>query len=201
MLTLGRHPTLQEVCDYYSRDDILTFLQRTCAVRKVALVIPSKNHWEPDWEGGRVPETGLADLREFVLGRIRRQLAGVAADERPPYYPSFHQSVDHWPEGQVGRAKAVGCDGVCEADLPTWRLAFQDVFTLLSVLREEGVPHRCKFSGHRSLHLVIPFADGKVRAAGFGGSRTRERPELGSPFAGAARDRAEGPRALADRQH
>ncbi len=112
MITYGRYPTLGEVCDYYSRDDFLEFLQQTCAVRKVVLVQPARQHWEPDWEQNRVPSGTIPELREFILNTVREKLPDVRLDERPPFYLSFHQTMDHWPSGGVDRdspSAVTGC--------------------------------------------------------------------------------------------
>ncbi|MBT4823081.1 MAG: hypothetical protein HN742_01005 [Lentisphaerae bacterium] len=150
--SIGRHPSLGTVRAYYSRDDVLTFLQRTSACRKVWFVIPSAAYWQTHGRD-RVPHASVGELREFVLERINTAFPELTDDDRLPFYPSFHQSVEHWPSGDVEKGSSLGCDGVCEADLPTWGLAFRDVFTLVSILHERGVPFRLKFSGHRSLHV------------------------------------------------
>ena len=50
--THGRYPTLGEVLEYYSREDVLAAILRTCATHEAVLVVPSRRHWEPNWGGG-----------------------------------------------------------------------------------------------------------------------------------------------------
>ncbi len=168
--TFGRYPTLGEVTEYYSREDVLAAILRTCATYEVALAIPSQRHWEPDWEEDRIRVSSCAELRELLLDRIAGRFGELAPDERPPFYPSLHQRLGRWSPGAVGEGRRLGTDEVLESDLPTWREAFRDVLTLIRVLEDEGVPHRLKFSGHRSLHLLVPYADKRLRGDIFGDS-------------------------------
>lgn len=161
--TAGRKPTLGEVLDYYTREAFLTFLLDTCRVRRVAMVIPHRLHWEPRWEEDEVRATDVEQLRAYVVGQIARELPDVRPGERPDYYPSFHQSVWHCPDGAAapsgrrgGSPRARLQDCVFEADLGTWRDSFHDVCAILERMDRYGVRYRLKFSGHRSLHVVIP---------------------------------------------
>ncbi len=60
---------------------------------------------------------------------------------------------------------------VFEADLPMWRAAFQDVGTLVTLMDRYDVRYRHKFSGHRSLHIVIP---GDIVPPEYRGKATRK---------------------------
>jgi HEAT repeat protein len=171
-VTVGRKPTLGEVIDYYTRDDFLRLLLHTRSTRRVVLVISEKAHWEPDW--GRYEVTGEStdDLGQFIRQEIAARLPGVGLDDRPDYYPSFHQAV--WQRSGDGESVQDGGkrqrhllqDCVFEADLLTWRDAFQDVFAIVDLLRRHNIPYWHKFSGHRSLHVVIP---GEVIPKGYRG--------------------------------
>jgi HEAT repeat protein len=174
--TAGRRPTLGEVLDYYTREAFLTFLLDTCRVRRVAMVIPHRQHWEPRWEEDEVRATDVEQLRAYVVGQIARELPGVGPGERPDYYPSFHQSVWRRPDGAAApsgkrgrgpRARLQDC--VFEADLGTWRDSFHDVCAILEQMDRYGVRYRLKFSGHRSLHVVIPA---ELLPSGFRGKGT-----------------------------
>jgi HEAT repeat protein len=148
---LGRRPTLGEVVDYYTRDDFLSFLLHTLQVHRVVTVIPRQLHWEPDWGRDEVQAADEEELRQVIVERIATQLPHTCSGERPDYYPSFHVSVWRRDMGE-GRAR----DCVFEADLPTWRDAFRDVGAIVALMDRYQVPYRHKFSGHRSLHVVIP---------------------------------------------
>ena len=156
-VTLGRRPTLGEAIDYYTRDDFVRYLLDTCLGRPVVLVIPPKMHWEPDWPRDEVKAEDArpdrAQFRAFLQARIAERLPAVALDERPPFYPSFHQAV--WTRSPGGGQLP---DCVFEADLRTWRDAFGDVRPVLEWMDRHGVYYRHTFSGHRSLHVTIPGA-------------------------------------------
>ncbi|MBN1934891.1 MAG: HEAT repeat domain-containing protein [Anaerolineae bacterium] len=163
-ITLGRKPTLGEALDYYARDDFAHLMLDTCRARPVVLVIPSKAHWEPDWSRNEVKALDGTQLKAFLLEKLAEQMPDVALDERPPFYPSFHQAVwAHSPDGDQQP------DCVFEADSTTWRDAFGDVRPVLDLMDEHGVYYRHKFSGHRSLHVTIP---GAVLPRGYRGKGT-----------------------------
>jgi HEAT repeat protein len=156
-VALGRKPTLEEVVDYYTRHDFLSFLLHTLQVHRVVTVIPRQLHWEPDWERDEVQAADEEQLRQVILERIATQYPHTAPGGRPDYYPSFHISVWRRDRGE-GHARGEGRahDCVFEADLPTWRDAFRDVGSILALMDRYQIPYRHKFSGHRSLHVVIP---------------------------------------------
>lgn len=161
--TLGRRPTLGEVLEYYTRGDFLTFLLHTLRVHRVVSVIPQRMHWEPDWGRHEVQAADADELRQSIVERIRARYPDMAPDERPDYYPSFHVSVwrcdagdQHAGDGQHVPGKRRARDCVFEADLPTWRDAFRDVGPIVALMDRYQIPYRHKFSGHRSLHVVIP---------------------------------------------
>jgi len=147
--TLGRRPTMGEVLDYYTRPDFLAFMLRLLQMYRVVTVISKQMHWEPDWARDEVRAEGLDDLERVIVDKIRAALPEMSPDEIPAYYPSFHMSVDR--RGSLGIQ-----DCVFETDLPTWRDSFRDVGAIAALLDENGVRYRQKFSGHRSLHMVIP---------------------------------------------
>jgi len=178
LLTLGRYPTFGEVLDYYARDDFLDFLLRVSSLRQVLLIVPKTPHWEPRAERDAIAAGSRAELRDRVRGRILSEHAGVSEEARLPFYPSFHQSLERYPQEGHARRR----DSVLEADLSTWRASFQDMATLVEVLREEGVPHLLKFSGHRSLHVVVPEGGRDLHAWTFGGSRAHGTAILRMPY-------------------
>ncbi len=152
-----------EVLDYYARDDFLSFLMHTLQVHRVVTVIPRHLHWEPDWERDEVQVASVDELRRWIVERITARIPDMRLDERPEYYPSFHVSVwrRDWGEQRAhGEQRALGeqraRDCVFEADLPTWRDAFRDVGSIVALMDRHRIPYRHKFSGHRSLHVVIP---------------------------------------------
>ena len=163
-ITLGRNPTLGEAIDYYTRDDFCRYLLDTRLVRRVVLVLPPKLHWEPNWPRDEVLAESAEQFRAFVRKKIAEQLPEIALNERPPFYPSFHQLV--WTRSG-GEQRP---DSFFEADLPTWRDAFGDVRPILEQLDRYGVYYQHKFSGHRSLHVTVP---GAVLPEGYRGKGAR----------------------------
>jgi len=161
--TLGRRPTLREVLDYYTRDDFLRFLLDTCRTRRVVMVVPKQLHWEPVLEKDEIRAGDVERLGPHVLDKIHENLPEVSLDDRLSYYPSFHQSIGKWPDraDQAIRepdksSKPWKQDCIFETDLPTWRESFRDVYAIIDRMDHYGVRYQHKFSGHRSLHMVIP---------------------------------------------
>jgi HEAT repeat protein len=152
-ITTGRKPTLGEVLDYYTREDFLTFMLQTLSRYRVVTIISKTMHWEPNWEHDEVKADSLDALRRYIVDKITTTLPGVALDQRPEYYPSFHQSVTH---RSIGLRESGQRNCVFEADLPTWRDSFRDVGAAITLMEQYNVRYRHKFSGHRSLHIVIP---------------------------------------------
>lgn len=153
--TVGRKPTLQEVTDYYAREDFLAYLQAVCQERQVVMVHPKKAHWEPDWERDEILPDSIPALRASIRDKIEDWAVETGTGDRPAYYPSFHQSTARWgSRGRSGGLRLQDC--VFEADLATWREAFRDVNAVLGLLDRYGVFYQVKFSGHRSLHVTIP---------------------------------------------
>lgn len=157
LITYGRCPSLGEVRAYYTRPDFLDFLLRTCAMRSVHLIIPTAKHWNPG-DADRITGNSCEELRDIMLARIAAAYPDTREDEQLPFYPSFHQGIERWASGMVDLVPATGHDAVAEADLSTWREAFLDVRTLIATLREQQIPCLCKFSGHRSLHVLYRMA-------------------------------------------
>jgi HEAT repeat protein len=174
-VTLGRWPKLREVIDYYARDEFIRFLIDVCRTRRVVMVISRQQHWEPNWTEDEVQVGNVDQVRRYVIDKIADALAGIGLDERPPFYPSFHQSVWKRPvESGAAPAEHGGTrhrlrDCVFESDVITWRDAFQDVYAIVDRMDRHGVRYQLKFSGHRSLHVVLPA---EVLPTGYRGKGT-----------------------------
>jgi HEAT repeat protein len=176
--TLGRRPTFGEVLEYYTHDDFLQFLLDTCRTRLVVMIISQHRHWEPNWREDIVRAKDKARLKQYILDKLLQNLPEVHPGDRLSYYPSFHQSIGKWPTGTApvlrGKNKAPRMrehDCIFEADLLTWRDSFRDVSPILDLMERHGVCYRHKFSGHRSLHVVIPS---RVLPKGYRGQATRK---------------------------
>lgn len=154
-ITLGRRPTLREVLGYYEREDFRAYLAKVCGVRRVVLVVNTQAYWEPDWRGSEVTAERMADLPAFLRGRVEAAYPGAGLDDPLPFYPSFHQALERRSLDGAESGPAVA-DAVLEADSLTWREAFWHVHGALDLLAQHGVCYHHKFSGHRSLHVVVP---------------------------------------------
>jgi len=181
-VTYGRRPTLGEVRAYYCRDDFLDMLLQVCETRRVVMVVSAERHWTPDWDSDRVTGASRADLRAFILTRISRCLGGLGDADRPESYPSFHVTTEYWRPGDVDTCPSFGCDAVVEADLTTWRESFLEVMAWIHALREANVVHRLKFSGHRSLHLLIPSGGDRLPVRLLAGGNAHDTDILRLPY-------------------
>jgi HEAT repeat protein len=177
VITVGRRPTLGEVLDYYTRADLIRYLWDTVRTRPVVMVIPRTLHWEPNWGEDEITASDPEQLCQLVVNKIRTALPDLGLDERPSYYPSFHQSVWKWAEPVTAPDQGERSDTpkirdcVFEADLPTWRVSFGNVYAIVDLMDRHAVRYQHKFSGHRSLHVVIPA---EVLPQGYRGSAAKK---------------------------
>jgi HEAT repeat protein len=151
--TFGRMHTLGEMKDYYARDDVLSFLYDECQMRNIEVAFRQKR-----WP---INPTSKAHLREIVeetikdkIERVYRNSAGPIDDTRLAKfdYLSFH-SLTSITSGE----EEIGFDTIFEADMQGWRRSFEDLVGVVKMLDNFGVCYRMKYSGVRSLHLMIPF--------------------------------------------
>ena len=146
--TYGRNPTLAEVKEYYAREDVLTFLNHACGKRKVIFSFKDEPSLGSEARTEPLEPLDITHLRQIITARIEENMRGMADDARPYAYPSFH--------GMTSKDGDVIGDFVMEADCQGWRRSFVDVRGMIHILSEFRVPHIAKFSGHRSLHVMIP---------------------------------------------
>lgn len=146
--TYGRRPTLGEVKEYYSREDVLEFLSYSCRKRKVSLSFRAEPSFNSESGAPPLEPESVGHLHQIVAEGMEANLRGMADDVRPSVYPSFH--------GMTSKDGDVISDFVMEADCQGWRRSFVDVRGAIEILNDFGVPYIAKFSGHRSLHVMIP---------------------------------------------
>lgn len=145
--TYGRMPTLGEVKEYYSREDVLTFLNYACKKRKVIFSFKDEPSLSSEASTPLLEPGNIEHLHQIITEGIEKNMQGMADDAHPPAYPSFH--------GMTAKDGDVISDFVMEADCHGWRRSFVDVRGAIELLSEFRVPHIVKFSGHRSLHVMI----------------------------------------------
>ena len=172
--TFGRHPTLGEMKAYYAREDVISFLYDECQIRNVHAAFQAKR-----WS---IHPTSKNHLRTIIEETIQSSLFGsgksyessstfpnptrirgiVPAYQKAPKtidavrpkkhdYLSFHSFATVTDGGKVLRF-----DLMFEADLQGWRRSFEALSGVIRLLDEFEVCYRMKYSGVRSLHLIIP---------------------------------------------
>jgi len=148
-LTFGRYPTRREIEEYYSRDDVLEYVCDASGVRKVILSFKDEPSIYSEGETPPIAVKNTDELKEYLLQRFFQYLPENTYPYDKPLgaYPSFHfitRSSGNEP-----------WDFVMEADCHGWRKSFVDVRGAVEFLHNYDVPFIVKFSGHRSLHLII----------------------------------------------
>jgi len=146
--TYGRNPTLGEVKEYYAREDVLAFLNYACEKRKVIFSFKDEPSLGSERSTPPLAPRNTEHLHQIITEAIEKNMEGMADDARPYAYPSFHSMTSK--DGDVLS------DFVMEADCQGWRRSFVDVRGAIEIIKEFHVPCIAKFSGHRSLHVMIP---------------------------------------------
>ena len=160
--TYGRRPTLGEMKAYYEREDVLDFLYAECQARNIQLAFRRKR-----WS---INPQSKAHLRELIDDTIRNKIEAAYSGIETEFfgknsvsgsdkirleecdYLSFHSvSVIKTDD------KTTGFDLVYEADQAGWRASFEALSGIIKLLNDFEVCYRIKYSGVRSLHLLIPF--------------------------------------------
>ena len=94
--------------------------------------------------------TDERDTRRKILKKLSDLSEGLEETDLLPKYPTMHILKDR------GESADVRYDFMTEDDPSSWQQAFQNMAKALDVLDAHDVYYRIKFSGHRSLHLMIP---------------------------------------------
>ena len=148
MKTLGQKPTLGETLEYYDREDVRSFIYRACLKRKISMFFAAEMRWTESLRDNFLTLESPEHLRDTIVSIFADSMSGLAEDEPLKFYPSFHTTVDMLDDYK---------DFVLEADCRGWRKSFDDLYGALEILDRFRVAYRIKFSGHRSLHLMIPW--------------------------------------------
>lgn len=148
MKTLGTKPTLSEILEYYDREDVKSFIYQACLDRKILLFFAPELRWSENLRGTFLTLDNPECLSNAILKSLGDSLDELAEDEPMKFYPSFHAVLDMLDDYK---------DFALEADMRGWRRSFDDLYGALEILDRFQVAYRIKFSGHRSLHLMIPW--------------------------------------------
>jgi hypothetical protein len=139
--TMGRFPTVGEMFEYYSRDDISAVMYYQAKRWPILMNFAGSHMLEP---------TSERDTRDKILDQLRELTSGLKEHERLPDYPTMHMLSDR------GEGAEVRYDLMTEDDPTSWKQAFNQMMKVVDALESYGAFYQIKFSGHRSLHLMIP---------------------------------------------
>ena len=139
--TMGRFPTVGEMFEYYSRDDISAVMYYQAKRWRILMNFAGNYILEP---------TSERDTRDKILDQLRTLTSGLREDEHLPDYPTMHMLSDR------GEGAEVRYDLMTEDDPTSWKQAFDQMMKVVDALESYGAFYQIKFSGHRSLHLMIP---------------------------------------------
>jgi len=160
--TYGRRPTLGEMKEYYAREEVLDFLYDECQARNIQLAFRRKR-----WS---INPTSKAHLREIIDDTIRNKIETAYSGIETEFFRK--NSVSDFDNIRLEECdylslhsasviktedKTIGFDLVYEADQSGWRASFEALSGMIKLLNDFDICYRIKYSGVRSLHLLIPF--------------------------------------------
>ena len=113
--TYGRYPTYREAIEYYTRDDVLDFINDAAGVRKVILSFKEEPSIYSEGESPGLEAAGVEILKEHIIEEFARMLPErfYPYDKPLQAYPSFHFGTKGMKDGEW--------DFIMEADCPGWR--------------------------------------------------------------------------------
>ena len=156
---MGRWPTKGELLEYYARPDVAAVLYYQTRRWQVLAQI-----------GGDIPlqPASPADLRDTLVQALEDGSKGVGLDQRLDNYPTVHLLRQR-------QGPEVELDYMIETDPQSWHQAFFEIGRAVEVLEAVGAYYQLKFSGHRSLHLLIPAEAFPARLRGRSTSQNLEK--------------------------
>ncbi|MBI1929627.1 HEAT repeat domain-containing protein [Candidatus Poribacteria bacterium] len=150
--TLGRFPTLGEMKAYYARDDVLSFLYDECQMRNIEIAFRRER-----WPINPKSKTDLRAIIEKEIEKIERAYRGASDPIDSIRLNKCDYLSFHFRTSITSGEKLIGFDTIFESDVPGWRPAFEDLSGVIRLLDNFEVCYRIKYSGVRSLHLMLPF--------------------------------------------
>ena len=126
---------LKPIYDYYSRNDIQHAMYRYALGRKITHL----RFFRPQYEKLASPD----DILPLAMNTLF---------ENGKYWPSLHGTITRYsPTG------AKLSDVVIEVDYKAnWKTCFDISRPIVEMMKERGAVFRLKFSGHSSVHIIIP---------------------------------------------
>jgi len=143
-LRTRRSGSLDDIYNYYSRKDIQQAMYRYAAGRKITYL----RLFRPQYNRLRNSE----DILPLALSTFL---------ESGRYWPSLHGTVSRY-----GIAGGRICDVIIEIDYKSsWKKCFEMTRPIVDMLQSRGAIFRLKFSGHCSVHIILPAE--MLRVGGF----------------------------------
>jgi len=142
----GRRPSIPEIRGYYSRDEILNELLHAMQRWHVPFV---PGYAKSEW----VYTESLEELHSMIMKRL--DLMETHPERKD--YPYFRINWErHHPAYSWDAETLWGYDFVIEKDSFLWQECFEAMLPVMDILEHFGVHYWLKYTGHHSLHLVIP---------------------------------------------
>ncbi len=142
----GRRPSIIKIRDYYSRDETLNELLQAMQRWHVRFVPGyAKSRW--------FYTENQQELHSMIMKRL-----GLM-EKRPERkdYPYFRINWErHHPAYSWDEETLWGYDFVIEKDSFLWQECFEAMLPVMDILEHFGVHYWLKYTGHHSLHLIIP---------------------------------------------
>ena len=150
-------PALDEIRAYYSREDILDE------------ILGAMRRWHVRLEPGK----GLKHLwfnvsnHNELREKLMRLLDRMDRNRELVKYPYFridgrrYEPVTSWEPDDLW-----GLDVMMERDGQTWRECWDPVTPMIEILEHFGVHYCLKYTGHHSLHVMIPAESFPARMGG-----------------------------------
>jgi len=144
-------PSYHQAIDYYFREDVSQLMWELSNQRPLKFFYYS----EVDLRESRRTPLGIKLHCVESIAKFKDRIRAVARDQetRPGFIPFFGMGNVANKPGEPD--KIVGWDMRFEFDLDL-KSSFRVLIPIFAVLDHFGVPVLAKYSGHRSLHLMIP---------------------------------------------
>ena len=142
----GRRPSIAEIRDYYSRDETLNEL------------LQAMQHWHVRFVPGYAKSRWVyTENRQELHSMIMKRLGLMEKHPERKDYPYFRINWErHRPAYSWDEKTLWGYDFVIEKDSFLWQECFEAMFPVMDILEHLGVHYWLKYTGHHSLHLIIP---------------------------------------------
>ena len=146
IITPGRRPTIDEIRAYYARPEILNEILKAMQRWHVSFVPGyAKQNW--------VYTEDAAELRTMLMQPLDLMEHYPERTEYPYFRINWarHNPAHSWDE-----STARGYDFVIEKDSFLWQECFEAMLPVMDILEHFEVYYWLKYTGHHSLHLIIP---------------------------------------------